>query len=92
MDDNILQWTKTNIVQRQDRFFVQGDPGAVLAIELAAESREEAANLAEGLVGNAFTDETPMIGIEPSGIRLFSGPGMKHQILFRAASCRLRGN
>jgi FAD/FMN-containing dehydrogenase/Fe-S oxidoreductase len=50
MDDNILQCTKTNIEQRQNRFFVQGDPGAILAIELASESREEAANLATGLV------------------------------------------
>ena len=50
MDDNILQCTKTNIEQRQNRFFVQGDPGAILAIELASESREEVATLATGLV------------------------------------------
>jgi FAD/FMN-containing dehydrogenase len=50
MDDNILQCTKTNIEQRQNRFFVQGDPGAILAIELASESHEEAATLATGLV------------------------------------------
>src|SRR6202023_1480 len=30
MDDNILECTKTNIKQRQNRFFVQGDPGAIL--------------------------------------------------------------
>ena len=31
MDDNILECTKANIEQRQNRFFVQGDPGAILA-------------------------------------------------------------
>ena len=41
MDDNILECTKANIEQRQNRFFVQGDPGAILAVELAADTREE---------------------------------------------------
>src|ERR1700722_12587272 len=49
MDDNILQCTKTNIEQRQNRFFVQGDPGAILAVELAAETRDEVGALATGL-------------------------------------------
>ena len=49
MDDNILQCTKTNIEQRQNRFFVEGDPGAILAVELAAETREEVVALATGL-------------------------------------------
>jgi FAD/FMN-containing dehydrogenase/Fe-S oxidoreductase len=41
MDDNILECTKTNLEQRKNRFFVQGDPGAILAVELAADTREE---------------------------------------------------
>jgi FAD/FMN-containing dehydrogenase/Fe-S oxidoreductase len=49
MDDNILECTKTNIEQRQNRFFVQGDPGAILAVELAAKTREEVVALATGL-------------------------------------------
>jgi FAD/FMN-containing dehydrogenase/Fe-S oxidoreductase len=49
MDDNILQCTKTNIEQRQNRFFVQGDPGAILAVELASESRAEVVALAASL-------------------------------------------
>jgi FAD/FMN-containing dehydrogenase/Fe-S oxidoreductase len=49
MDDNILECTKTNIEQRQNRFFVQGDPGAILAIELASESRQEVVALAASL-------------------------------------------
>src|SRR3984957_5855985 len=49
MDDNILQCTKTNIEQRQNRFFVQGDPGAILAVELAGETKEEVLDLSKGL-------------------------------------------
>src|ERR1700736_1458593 len=41
MDNNILECTKANLEQRQNRFFVQGDPGAILAVELAAETRKE---------------------------------------------------
>ena len=41
MDDNILECTKTNLEQSKNRFFVQGDPGAILAVELAAGTREE---------------------------------------------------
>src|ERR1700759_4375292 len=40
MDHNILECTKANLEQRQNRFFVQGDPGAILAVELAASARE----------------------------------------------------
>lgn len=35
MDDAILQCTKQNIEQRKNRFFVKGDPGALLMIEFA---------------------------------------------------------
>src|SRR3984957_1906542 len=49
MDDNILQCTKTNIEQRQNRFFVQGDPGAIMAVELAAKTRDEVGALAAEL-------------------------------------------
>jgi FAD/FMN-containing dehydrogenase/Fe-S oxidoreductase len=40
MDDNILECTKANLEQRQNRFFLQGDPGAILAVEFAAPTRE----------------------------------------------------
>jgi FAD/FMN-containing dehydrogenase/Fe-S oxidoreductase len=46
MDHNILECTKANLEQRQNRFFVQGDPGAILAVELAAPTREEVATAA----------------------------------------------
>lgn len=41
MDDNILELTKDNIEQRKNRFFINGDPGAILIIEFARESVEQ---------------------------------------------------
>ncbi len=41
MDHYILECTKNNIEYRQHRFFVQGDPGAILVVEFARETREE---------------------------------------------------
>jgi FAD/FMN-containing dehydrogenase/Fe-S oxidoreductase len=41
IDHYILECTKDNIEQRKNRFFVQGDPGAILVIEFAATTREE---------------------------------------------------
>ena len=41
MDNKILELTKENIEQRKNRFFVKGDPGAILMIEFARETIEE---------------------------------------------------
>jgi FAD/FMN-containing dehydrogenase/Fe-S oxidoreductase len=49
MDHNILECTKANLEQRQNRFFVQGDPGAILAVELAGPAREAVAAVAARL-------------------------------------------
>jgi FAD/FMN-containing dehydrogenase/Fe-S oxidoreductase len=40
IDDHILGCTKVNLEQRQNRFFVQGDPGAILAVELSGTTKE----------------------------------------------------
>ncbi|MDR0971423.1 MAG: FAD-binding protein [Bacteroidales bacterium] len=40
MDDNILSSAKRNIEQKDNMFFVQGSPKAILIIELAEESKE----------------------------------------------------
>ncbi len=40
MDHYILDCTKNNIEQRRNRFFVEGDPGAILVIGFLAETRE----------------------------------------------------
>ncbi len=47
MDDKILKLTRENIEQRKNRFFVKGDPGAILMIEFCRESMEEIHSLAE---------------------------------------------
>src|SRR5215217_7374701 len=39
IDHYILECTKDNIEQNKNRFFVQGDPGAILVIEFARENR-----------------------------------------------------
>ncbi|NTS43566.1 FAD-binding protein [Flavisolibacter sp. BT320] len=41
IDHFILECTKDNIEQRKNRFFVQGDPGAILVVEFTRETREE---------------------------------------------------
>lgn len=41
MDSTILELSKRNISQNKNRFFVQGDPAAILIIELAENTREE---------------------------------------------------
>ena len=47
MDQNILELSKGNIAQNKNRFFVQGDPAAILIVELAQESREEVDRVAD---------------------------------------------
>jgi FAD/FMN-containing dehydrogenase/Fe-S oxidoreductase len=41
MDDIIMGCTRENIDQRKNRFFIQGDPKAMLMIEFARETEEE---------------------------------------------------
>jgi FAD/FMN-containing dehydrogenase/Fe-S oxidoreductase len=41
IDHYILECTKDNIEQSKNRFFVQGDPGAILVVEYAGATREE---------------------------------------------------
>jgi FAD/FMN-containing dehydrogenase/Fe-S oxidoreductase len=41
IDHFILECTKDNIEQRKNRFFVQGDPGAILVVEFCRNTREE---------------------------------------------------
>ncbi|MEI7491096.1 MAG: FAD-linked oxidase C-terminal domain-containing protein [Bacteroidota bacterium] len=41
MDKAIMDCTKDNITQRWNRFFIEGDPGAILIVEFARETRDE---------------------------------------------------
>jgi FAD/FMN-containing dehydrogenase/Fe-S oxidoreductase len=46
IDHYVLECTKGNIEQSKNRFFVQGDPGAILVIEFAHTNREEITSIA----------------------------------------------
>jgi FAD/FMN-containing dehydrogenase/Fe-S oxidoreductase len=52
MDKVILDCTKNNREQSKNRFFLQGDPGAVLMLEVAADTIEEAEVLADNLIAD----------------------------------------
>ncbi|MBN2174047.1 MAG: FAD-binding protein, partial [Bacteroidales bacterium] len=49
MDDTVMQCTKANIEQNKNRFFVKGDPGAILMIEFSFETENELTEKAEAL-------------------------------------------
>lgn len=49
MDHYILECTKANKEQSQNRFFVQGDPGAILCVEISRDSLEEIQLVAQQL-------------------------------------------
>jgi FAD/FMN-containing dehydrogenase/Fe-S oxidoreductase len=49
MDHYILECTKANKEQMANRFFVQGDPGALLVVEISRETLEEVENLAKDM-------------------------------------------
>ena len=49
MDGDILQLSKGNVEQQKNRFFVEGDPAALLITELRAETREELDQKADAL-------------------------------------------
>jgi len=52
MDKVILDCTKSNREQAKNRFFLQGDPGAVLMLEVSADTIEEAEVLADSLIAD----------------------------------------
>lgn len=55
MDHYILEATKRNITYREYRFFVEGDPQAILVAELTRASEEEAERDAQALVADLQT-------------------------------------
>jgi FAD/FMN-containing dehydrogenase/Fe-S oxidoreductase len=58
IDHYILECTKDNIEQSKNRFFVQGDPGAILVIEFKKNTRAEIENIVGPLV-----EEMKMAGL-----------------------------
>lgn len=52
MDDTILNCTKTNREQAKNRFFIQGEPKAVIMLEVASDSLEDAERQANALIAD----------------------------------------
>lgn len=65
MDHYVLECTKTNIEQSKNRFFVQGDPEAILMIDLAREDMDEAEKdalaMIEEMKANGYGYHFPII-------------------------------
>lgn len=49
MDNIILNLTKGNIEQKKNRYFIQGDPGAILIVEFARETQDEILQIASNM-------------------------------------------
>ena len=68
MDKTILDCTKNNREQAKNRFFLQGDPEAILMLEVSANTIEEAENLANNLIAdlekNNFGYHHPKVYVE----------------------------
>ncbi|MEM8895285.1 MAG: FAD-linked oxidase C-terminal domain-containing protein, partial [Bacteroidota bacterium] len=89
IDKYILDCTKENIAQRKNRFFIKGDPGAILVVELGSDDQEELdiqvqqliAHLKKENLGNHFPilkgDNIPKIwALRKAGLGLLSNiPG-----------------
>lgn len=52
MDHHILERTKDNLNQRQNRFFIEGDPKAILVVELIGKDLNELKSKSEQLVND----------------------------------------
>ena len=61
MDRNILELSKQNVEQQKNRFFVQGDPAAILIIELRGETRTEIDALADQLEKALMENEEHLV-------------------------------
>ena len=61
MDRNILELSKQNVEQQKNRFFVEGDPTAILIIELRGETREEIDTIADQLEKALINNEEHLV-------------------------------
>ncbi len=61
MDRNILELSKQNVEQQKNRFFVEGDPAAILIIELRGETRKEIDTLADQLEKALIDNEEHLV-------------------------------
>jgi FAD/FMN-containing dehydrogenase/Fe-S oxidoreductase len=49
-DDRILNLTKDNLSQKENRFFIDGEPGAIMIVEFARSSEEEVNKVTDDLI------------------------------------------
>ena len=61
MDRNILELSKQNVEQQKNRFFVQGDPAAILIIELCGNTREEIDAIADQMEKALIENEDHLV-------------------------------
>ena len=61
MDRNILELSKMNVEQQKNRFFVQGDPAAILIIELRGETRADIDAVADQLERALMEDDEQLV-------------------------------
>ena len=61
MDRNILELSKANAEQKKNRFFVKGDPAAILIIELRGETLDEINATADRLEQALMEGEDPLV-------------------------------
>ncbi len=52
IDDIILECTKSSLQHSRNRFFIKGDPGALLCVEFAGESRKEIKKIVHDLIAD----------------------------------------
>ncbi|MDZ7740382.1 MAG: FAD-linked oxidase C-terminal domain-containing protein [Bacteroidota bacterium] len=86
MDKTILDLTKDNLAQRKNRFFIKGDPGAVLIVEFARETEEEVRELANAMENEMRESE---LGFH---FPLISGPEIKKVWNLRKAGLGVLSN
>ena len=61
MDRNILELSKQNVEQQKNRFFVQGDPAAILIIELRGNTSEEIDAIADQMEKALMENEEHLV-------------------------------
>ena len=61
MDYNILELSKANVEQQKNRFFIDGNPAAVLIVELKADTREELDTMAERVEYDLLNDDRGLV-------------------------------
>ena len=86
MDKTILDCTKNNREQLKNRFFVQGDPKAILMLEICTDSEEEAEKQANELIADLKSNK---VGYAYSVLK---GEEINKALNLRKAGLGLLGN